>query len=410
MKRTRAGFTLVELIVVIAILGILAGIAIPVYSRYVKKANQAADEQLLAAVNTAAAAAVLDAQGTDMAKLDDGALTATKGPNITVTGLDGVDTAFTEKYFKGNQDAEFKYFERIEFRNGVFEGILPDGSTSGPSGWTSVSNGDGTTTYSNGTYNVTIHDEDRDNVMNSAFGEMGMDALMTEVNGLSTAASGIFTDRPEDIVTKMGPGFQSFLSGTLGKTADEIAAMDSKELMNSVILYTMDQSKNKNAADVMASVLDGSFKTSAQSGITEIQRKEYQNAGQTVSNVAMAYAMVMGFANSHPDAMVGGQTASEFFRSNTEAIQNEENSGTRAMLGVMGMLQWAYQSDDFQTYLRGDSGNGSDSDGMKDLQGYISAMNAAGGNISNLDTNALISNGVMDTDLLGLLNTVFGGN
>ena len=59
LKKT-GGFTLVELIVVIAILGILAAVAVPAYSGYVKKANEAGDTQILSAVNTAIAAAVTE--------------------------------------------------------------------------------------------------------------------------------------------------------------------------------------------------------------------------------------------------------------------------------------------------------------------------------------------------------------
>lgn len=51
------GFTLVELIVVIAILGILAGVAIPAYSGYMKKANDAAVVTELDAIKSAAQAA-----------------------------------------------------------------------------------------------------------------------------------------------------------------------------------------------------------------------------------------------------------------------------------------------------------------------------------------------------------------
>lgn len=49
----KAGFTLIELIVVIAILGVLAGGAAVGYSGYVKKANKAADQQLVGSIERA---------------------------------------------------------------------------------------------------------------------------------------------------------------------------------------------------------------------------------------------------------------------------------------------------------------------------------------------------------------------
>lgn len=51
-KKTE-GFTLVELIVVIAILGILAGVGTVGYSGYIKKANMAADQQLISNIENA---------------------------------------------------------------------------------------------------------------------------------------------------------------------------------------------------------------------------------------------------------------------------------------------------------------------------------------------------------------------
>ena len=54
------GFSLVELIVVIAIMAILVGVAVPVYTSYISKANAAKDEQLLGEINSAFMVAAID--------------------------------------------------------------------------------------------------------------------------------------------------------------------------------------------------------------------------------------------------------------------------------------------------------------------------------------------------------------
>lgn len=116
MFKKNGGFTLVELIVVIAILAILAGVAIPAYSGYITKAQDAAVITELDAVQTAAQAA--NATAGEVTQI------VISGTTITVT------TNPAEK--AADYDANFKLF----YGSDTFQGTLAGTSYKNGATWT----------------------------------------------------------------------------------------------------------------------------------------------------------------------------------------------------------------------------------------------------------------------------------
>lgn len=85
LRKSKKGFTLIELIVVIAILGILAAIAIPRFAGFTSKAKVAADDQYIALYTNAVS--VLLADGTITG------ISAAPATNIvTIAGSTGLPT------------------------------------------------------------------------------------------------------------------------------------------------------------------------------------------------------------------------------------------------------------------------------------------------------------------------------
>ncbi|WP_287112402.1 prepilin-type N-terminal cleavage/methylation domain-containing protein [Methylobacillus sp.] len=105
MKKVQQGFTLIELMIVIAIIGILAAVAIPNYQNYIKKAAYTEVTGAMAPFKTAVDMCFQD--GADLTACDHGAGGVPPQPTAstskafnTLTVADGVITA-TPNAYKG---------------------------------------------------------------------------------------------------------------------------------------------------------------------------------------------------------------------------------------------------------------------------------------------------------------------
>jgi len=90
-KARKKGFSLVELMIVVAIVAILVALAIPSYSRYIRKANRGEAQQLL--LNWANNQEIWRANHAAYASEDDLAVPTHDKYTFTVSGLSG--TTFT---------------------------------------------------------------------------------------------------------------------------------------------------------------------------------------------------------------------------------------------------------------------------------------------------------------------------
>ena len=120
--REQAGFTLVELIVVIAILAILGGVAVPAYSGYVEKANKQADISLISEIEHALVLAGYNGTFNDG---ESGAIT------LTIEGISGIaEGSNLDKAMIATFGAGYKETLKLKYdnwgSNGIYNNLTPE--------------------------------------------------------------------------------------------------------------------------------------------------------------------------------------------------------------------------------------------------------------------------------------------
>ncbi|WP_455716715.1 type II secretion system protein [Anaerosporobacter sp.] len=104
-KLGNKGFSLVELIVVIAIMAILTVVIAPQFMRYIEKSRESMDKQTIESINSSIQAALADEKAWNA--LGDAEVTITfdnKGGSVVVDGNGDVTSAADRKYSSGDTD------------------------------------------------------------------------------------------------------------------------------------------------------------------------------------------------------------------------------------------------------------------------------------------------------------------
>lgn len=392
--KKNGGFTLVELIVVIAILGILAGIGIPAYGKYVEKTQVAVEEQN---INMFHNAFVVACVGNREDPATYPIKTAWNGDSFI--GLEAA-SAIAEDDDASTVEGDFNAFfgfpgNSFEFKKlkdkvdeGIRNGIDAEGGT----------NASMNLPYGNGY--ITVTPAQIEALKNSTFGAMGMGPLLDQLDSVTVIAAGM-TDHDAVKNVLESDGFYNSAAAAMGlylsdyktdserknaiyaeqkKLAEERAKLNGTTweaemdaiAANAAVLYVAQQTTQMDTAKMNSLISTASKDTI----LEKMTSSDSAVSGEGLAQAALMCGMYTAYVNS-----------SEY-----------KGTDSGKEVNVANVLN-ALSDDNFKEFCQKEQG-------QADLSGYMNSLGMISSSSNDKNaTSQLLIKGFGDSALEELLNS-----